>query len=69
MSVIADILGDEHWNVFHQLLDRLPRPLLLIVMALSLNKHVHLTIGIHGPFHETLYQEALGRDWRTTRSP
>ena len=59
MSVVSDILGDEHWNVFHQLLDHLPRPLLFVVMPLSLNQHVHLTIGVYGPLDESLHQEAL----------
>ena len=55
MSVIADILGDEHWDIFYQLLDRLPRPFLLtIIMSLSFNQYLHLSIRVHGPFHEPL---------------
>ena len=51
MTVFLNILGGDHWDVLHQLFGCFPRPILLIVMSLPLDEHVHFFIGIN----EALY--------------
>ena len=52
-------LSHEDGYVLDQLLQRLPRPLLVIVVALPLDQHVDLLVGVDRPLNESLYEKSL----------
>ena len=52
-------LSHEDGHVFDQLLQCLPRPLLVVVVTLSLYQHVDLLVGVDRPLNEFLYEKSL----------
>ena len=59
VTVLAHIVGQEHGHVLEQLLEGIPRPLVVVVMAAPPDQQVDLAVGVHRPVVEALDDETL----------